>query len=388
MTRRTLAPGIYEDQYGREIRWVEGRTRSKRFPLDAPLEDLKAYRARMVRQAGDRRKATAGGSFVRDLARWLRTRKTKPCYGSDRSHLKPWAKLFRRGSRFAIERADVQQAIHEWAALRKADGTPKYSPRELRHRLKLLQQVFRWLDPGQPTPCDGVKLPKVSTRKPRPVADAMVRRMALALREQERLGRLRNAKTRARYLMLMLTGVRPAQLKRAKLADVDADLGIWYVEPAKGDDGTVVVFNADMRKAWDLFVGAGAFGAYDSSSFAKTLQRNGWPKGVRPYNLRHKVGQTLRELGAPLDDIQQHLGHKSPVTTDAFYLVPSLARMTATSARLDGRVDALALEPLPRATTTRSEKQKAKRTEITEQSAPPAVQEKSRLKGRLATKSA
>ena len=64
MKRRTVAKGVYEDAYGYEVRWRDGRARSKRFPSDAPLADLKAYRTRMQRQAGDRRQAAGDGSFV------------------------------------------------------------------------------------------------------------------------------------------------------------------------------------------------------------------------------------------------------------------------------------------------------------------------------------
>ena len=386
MKRRTIAKGVYEDAYGYEVRWRDGRPQSKRFPPDAPLGELKAFRARMQRQAGDRRRVEGDGSFVRDVARFLRTRRGRPCFKSDRAHLRAWTKLFRRQSRFAVTSADIQKAVNGWAA--------RYSPREIRHRVKLLQQLFRHVDPGYPTPCAGVKLPKIVKRKPRPVADAILNGVALRLRHQEEIGRLRTAKTRARYLLLALTGVRPAQLQRARPDDLDLARGVWYVDPAKGDEGTVIALNDGIRAAWALFIAAQAWGAYDGRSFSKTLKRNGWPAGVRPYQLRHTVGQRLKELDVGLGDIQEYMGHSSPVTTEQAYLGPSLARMRAVSARLDAWIDPLALTAstrvgkrrLPSRTATRRAARKATPLHFVPVSAQPPVRAKGRRRRRPTTK--
>lgn len=380
MTRRTLAPGIYEDRYGREVRWPGGKP--KRYPLDAPLEQLVAYRKRMRQQTAARRRVHGGGSFVRDVARFLRERRHRPCYKSDKSHLRPWVERFGRASRFAITHEGVQGAVNEWAR-------QGYSPRELRHRVKLLQRLFRHLDPGQPTPCDGVTRPKIVKRKPRPVPAHVVRDVALNLRKQEirGIGRLRSAKTRARFLVLALTGARPVQVMRATRSDLDLERGIWYVEPAKGDDGATMALNAQQRAAWQLFIAAEAWGRYDARSFSKTLQRNGWPKGIRPYNLRHTVGQTLRELGADLGDIQDHLGHASPDTTSQFYVGPSLDRLRAISARLEGRVNPFAVE-LPQPTSTTGREQKEKKGEKRRSFAPQPDQRKSRSRRQKRAKTA
>jgi len=218
-----------------------------------------------------------------------------------------------------------------------------YSPRELRHRVQLLEQLFRHLDPGHPTPCAGVQLPKIVRRKPRPVADTIINDVACRLRQHETIGRLRDSKTRARFLILALSGVRPAQLKRTTAADLDVTSGVWYVDPAKGDEGSIVALNVQLRAAWALFIAANAWGAYDGRSFSKTLKRNGWPADVRPYQLRHTVGQRLKELDVDLGDIQEHLGHSSPATTQRAYLGASLARMRAVGVKLDGWVDPVAL---------------------------------------------
>lgn len=354
--RRTLATGIYEDKYGRAVRWRDrGAPREQRFDLDTPLETLTAFRKRKRQQAQPAPKDT-DGSFVRDAVRFLRGRKHMPSFKSDRAHMRAWVHRFRRLSRWMITREKIQQGIDEWAAL-------GYSPRELRHRRNILKRFFRVVNQEQATPCDGVTVPKIVKRKPRPVDLSIVRDVALNLRKQEICGKLRDAKTRARFLLLCLTGVRPAQLKRATPVDLDWPRGLWYADPAKGDEGTIVAFNEQIRAAWHVFAAADAWGRYDSRSFSKTIKRNGWPKGVRPYQLRHTVGQTLKELGVPLGGIQDHMGHASPTTTSEFYLGPSLEQLRDISAKLDGRLDPFAVELSHADSVTIGSEQKAKEGE-------------------------
>lgn len=377
--RRTVAPGIYEDAYGFEVQWRDaGRSRSKRFPNDSPLERLKAWRKTKIAHATERRAPI--GSFARDAVRFLAGRKSLVSFKSDRAHLRPWIHRFVKLSRFAVTREQVQQAIGEWAAA-------GYSPRTIRHRKRILGQLFTALDPDSSNPCAHAKLPRIVKRKPRPVDASVIRDVALSLRKQELVGRLRDAKTRARFLILTLTGVRPAQLMRAQPSDLDWDRGLWYIDPAKGDEGTIVAFNDQIRAAWQVFAQAGAWGVYDGRSFAKTLRRNGWPRGVRPYQLRHTVGQTLKEQGAELGAIQDHLGHSSPSTTSQFYVGPSITQLRATSAQLDGRLEPFALE-LPERTTRMSKKEKAKERQNRPELQVRPVQAKGRLRRSKPSKTA
>lgn len=333
MTRATVDTNIYRDAYGYAVRWQDhGHTRQKRFPLDTPLPVLKAFRDR--RQIDAQPAPTEKlGSFVRDAVRFLKARKGMTSYKSDRAHLRPWIHRFQKLSRWSVTREHVTAAIGDWT--RKG-----YSAREIRHRVQILRTLFRSLAPEQPTPCDRVPLPTRPKTRPVSVSPAVIRGVALRLRMQEMdgIGRLRTAKTRARFLVLATTGQRPAQVQRAQPFDVDLERRQWTVRPAKGDQGALVYLNDDMLHAWQVFIAARAWGRYDSRSFCRTLYRNGWPKGIRPYNLRHSVGLSLSELGVDLGDIQAHMGHTSPATTRQFYVPTLPARMKGVSAKLDGRL--------------------------------------------------
>lgn len=360
MKRTTVAPGIYRDAYGYEIRWRDkGEPRRKRFPLDTPIDTLKNFRQTQSQRAKKAVALARVGSFVRDAVRFLKTRRHLPSFQSDRSHLRPWIHRFRKLSRWAVTHEHVSEALHVWSL-------EDYSTRTLRHRLRILRALYQKLDAGiVAIPTFGVTVPQGAPAplQRRPTDDAIVT-VARRLQAQEQPGsrRLRDAKTRARFLVLGTMGMRPAQLKRAVPADLSLDERLWVIHPAKGDKGAVMYLNDEMLAAARLFVAADAWGDFDSSSFVKTLYRNGWPRGVRPYNMRHAVGQALRRRGAELGDISDHFGHRSLATTRQFYVEPDPERMKATSERLNGRLSADVFDPLvlPPATDTNTRRRKAK----------------------------
>jgi len=335
MTR--IGRGLYRDRYGYRVIWREqGRAREKRFPPDTPIETLKKYRARQVGQAAQYTEASRTG-LARDVVKFLRHRRGLRSFVTERAQLRAWLRRYPRRSRWALTSAHVREAIAAW----QGEG---YSAQEIRHRVRRLRQVYRVLDgPTAPTPCDGVTLPRLPKPRPVPVPDDLIRQVAVHLRAHEIAKRLRTSKTRARYLVLATTGQRPAQVMRAQPEDVSLEQRIWIVRPAKGDRGTIVALNDDMLNAWTLFRAARAWGPFNQRSFVKTLRRNGWPKGIRPYTLRHSVGMALSAAQVDLGDIQAHMGHGSPTTTRAFYVPGLLRRQQAASAAIEGRLGPAAM---------------------------------------------
>ncbi len=183
------------------------------------------------------------------------------------------------------------------------------------------------------------------------VADDKIGAVALELRKHEIARSLHDAKTRARFLVLATTGRRPIEVMRAQAIDVDLDRRLWFTRTAKDGLNTIVFLNDEMVAAWQLFITARAWGSYDSTSFSKTVRRAGWPKGIRPYNLRHSTGLAIRERGGDLEDVQDQLGHTSIDTAREFYLNAIPARQKAISARLNDRFGGDAFLPSPTTTT-------------------------------------
>jgi integrase len=332
MSAHRIARGIFQDQYGYFVIWpLLGRLRKKRFPPDTPVTQLKAYRRQQVDLAIQRKQTQGTGRIARDIVRFLRQRKGRPGYVSDRGKLRAWARRFPHQSRWALTREDCAIAVAEWL-------DQGYSAWEIRKRVRLFKALYRALDGKYlETPLDDLVLPPIPKARPVPVPDSVIRSVALELARHERLRYLRTAKTRARFLVLATTGMRPAQLKRTQPHDVDLDQRVWFVPPSKGDNGTLVYLNDDMRAAWELFRTAAAWGRYDTRNFGRTLQRCGWPAGVRPYTLRHSVGISLSHLGVDLGDIQAHYGHTTPTTT-RIYVPTEFQKAKQASERIEGRI--------------------------------------------------
>lgn len=337
MTRTRIGKGIYKTPYGFAVIWPEaGKNREKHFPPDTPISTLTAFRKQHVKTAAPPPVRAAGGvgSLAQLIERFLELRIGRPAYKSERSHLRAWVPVFGRQGPHALQRDAIERTKTEWTVA-------GLSPKTINDRLNLLGQVLRLVvPPDQDTIVDRIKRLKRPKTRPQGVPDTVIATVAANLAEQERLGRLRDGKTRARFLVLALTGKRPCQLKRATPLHVDLERRVWDVKPAKNSHGGVLCLNDEMLAAWQAFVEADAWGPYDSRSFAKTLQRNGWPTEVRPYQLRHQTMQTADARGVTLGDIQQIAGHASPETTRRFYAPGELTRSRAASEALEGRFSA------------------------------------------------
>jgi integrase len=148
---------------------------------------------------------------------------------------------------------------------------------------------------------------------------------------------LTDAKTRARFMVIASTGVRPAELKRAERADVDLERKAWIVRTAKGGEPRAFWLNADMVGAWEAFITADAWGHFDGSDYAKALYAAGWPEDVRPYQARHSMALELAERGIDLADVSAVLGHRQIATTRKHYAPVLVSRLKDASERLAGR---------------------------------------------------
>lgn len=330
--RRTrVETGIYRDAYGLAALVTVGRdlAREKRFPPDADLDTIRTWRAHtyanlledakaLKRQRADPR------SITRSIAIYLRTRRGRPSYKADRSHLKAWIPFIGPTRRHHVTRDDVERAIVAWRMTEKSATT-------IRHRCRVLRELYQALDGAAVHhPLEDVTVPGPVKRSPIPVSHAAIQAVAESLQAG-----IRHAKgygsdpilSRARFLVYATTGQRPAQIGRAKPGDVDLERRIWFVRPAKGGEPIPLPLNDEMISAWQVFIDARAWGPFDTSALAKLLRRHGWPEGVRPYTLRHTLAIDLLLKGVPLDDIQGLLGHANIHTTRTFYAPILVARL-------------------------------------------------------------
>lgn len=343
--RTRIAEGIYQDQSGFAAVVQVGRVqKEQRYPPGTDLSIMQSWRIQMRAELDrdrptDDEPAPLRGSWTADVARYLPQIAGRVSYKADRSHLDAWTPHVGQLNRAKITPTHVRTAIGVWleAGLK---------PKTVRHRVRVLRELYQTLDGTRAKPpLTDVKLPKVDEPNPTPSDVGMIERVAASLKaglfKQKRCGPTRKLvdvrfaeplKTYVRFLVRATTGQRPSQIMRAEPGDVDFARGIWFVRSGKGGRQVPLFLQPDMIQAWQAFIAADAWGEFDTRSFSKTLRRHGWPKGERPYNLRHTFSIDHLLNGTNLGDLQGLLGHKQIETTRRFYAPVLLARLKSAGA--------------------------------------------------------
>jgi integrase len=339
--RIRLAKGIYRDKSGIAATVSIGtgpakRQREKRYPAGTPLRDMKAWQQDTAALLREDVGVAKRGTLKADAARYLKLAQYLKNWAGVRSEVRAWVALYGHLHRAQITPAHVREARVTWLAEGKA-------PKTVNDRVGRLRRLYRTLDatpqrPKPPTPCDPIDdLPVAEAPSVAPDAGLLVQ-VLRELEAGERKGTLRDAKTRARFLVLATTGKRPAEVMRTIPEDLSLETRVWRVRNAKGGRGPGIFINDDMLAAWHLFVEADAWGAFNTGSYARVLRTAGWPAGLRPYNLRHAVGQAMSAAGVDLADIQAHYGHRHISTTRRHYVPVLDSRLETASRKIDGRL--------------------------------------------------
>lgn len=335
-----VSTGIYRAKYSfRAVVNTSVGRKEKRFPLDTPIPDVKRWRNEIKGKfaAIARRQPktpTKRGTLRADNKRYLKLMTGLASFKSRRSELAAWAALYGAKRRAQITDDMIRSAVAAWRTKGRNVGTKEkpiwkpYSVRTCEHRVAALRHLYHTLDGADmPTPCDALTF---DIPKPRPVFVPAAKIAAV-------VQALTDMKAQARLMVLATTGVRPAELKRAEPEDFDLEHGVWWIRTAKGGERPPLHLNPEMLAALAAFSEADAWGDYDTSTHAKLLYEAGWPRGVRPYNVRATFGMELSKRGADLADIQQMMGHKDQKTTRAYYVPPEQSRLAAASRSLGKR---------------------------------------------------
>lgn len=328
--RKRIGKGIYRDTYGLSATvkvgtGADARQREKRFPFDTPLKDIRTWQEAIrgeLRAAHSRPASIARGTLEADAKVYLAQVKHLASYKSRVCEVDAWTALYGRLRRSQLTSEHVRKARAEWAA-------DKYAVKTINNRVQTLRHLYRLLDgDAAVTPADGVKPLHVPASAKVLVSAQTFRTVA---------ANLTDAKTRARFMVIASTGVRPSELKRAERGDVDLGRRVWVVRTGKGGSPRAFWLNDDMQAALTAFVAVEAWGAFDGSDYAKALYAAGWPKDVRPYQARHSVALELGERGIDLADVSAVLGHTDIVTTRRHYAPVLSSRLKHASESLAGR---------------------------------------------------
>lgn len=306
--------------------------REDRFPANTPLRELRNHRddeTSKLRHSGV--KITTRGTLAADVDVYLAQVGHLAGWVSLRAELRAWVKLFPDKRRRAMKEADALYARQTWL-------DAGLSPKTITNREAALTRMWHRLD-GRRSVSPTQDLPVLARHKSPivRVKPADVLRVYQTLQAWEQRGRLRDAKTRARFMVLASTGRRPSEVMRAEPGDADLDARVWNVRDGKGGWSPGVYLNDDMLAAWKVFIAAEAWGKFREGSFVKTIRAAGWPAGVRPYQMRHSVGIAMSESGTDLADVQQHMGHTRIDTTRRHYVPVLGSRLQQASERIDRR---------------------------------------------------
>jgi integrase len=135
--------------------------------------------------------------------------------------------------------------------------------------------------------------------------------------------------------LLVVTGMRPVELERAKLSHLTESKGkhALFIPAVKGTRSRTIPFESNLRMAFEAYfnerIKCGARGDvlfYSMSKKSVGFKRAGLRKLVTKinkdvsfnltmYGVRRYVATSLYENGIDLDDIREHLGHTNVKTT-------------------------------------------------------------------------
>lgn len=339
-SRKRIARCCYEDATGRAIVYADGAGHRAeiRFPPETPIVEMrKEAAARQAKQKGSGRATAHRGTLAAAVDDWEPLEQTIVSWKERRAELRAWCRAVVDGKLLgdlrltAITEAMARTVLSQWTQA-------GVKPKTIRNRRWSLQHLYRVLNgPKAETPVDDIPAPPKTKTIPRVVEPLHVLAVYANLLRAEASGLLRDAKTRARFMVRASTGKRPSEIMRAEPGDVDLKRREWRVRDGKGGWSEGLYLNDDMRAAWLVFIEADAWGDFNTGSMARVLRAAGWKAGIRPYELRHGVGIALSDAGVDLADIAGFLGHSDLRTTRSTYVPIRASRMQRASEALEGR---------------------------------------------------
>jgi integrase/recombinase XerC len=225
--------------------------------------------------------------------------------------------------------------------------TRKLAPATVKRRIACVRSLFAWLRRRSSigvNPFSTVEIRvRIPDRLPRCLSTGEMAQLARAAEQAPTL-------TRLAALLLFSTGARVSELAAARVADVDAELGIIRIV-GKGDrERQVFVPNLIVRKLLACCIGQGidrrepqepllslgggrpASAAVIRSRVSSLAKDAAITRRVTPHVLRHTAATALLEAGVDIRFVQRLLGHRSIATTQIYTHVSNSALRSAVTA--------------------------------------------------------
>lgn len=305
MSDKRLDRGIFQTPHGfRIILRINGTLDTKRFPPTWTLDALRTWRNE--HEKIHRRKKGTRGMFDADALRYLNAVRAMPSFRDRERDIEWWIDIIGERPRWSITSEEIRTGLNNLRAAGVAAST-------CNHKRAALSHLYTVLD-GKDAPNPVRDVP--------PFEEPPAIRRGHPLMTALRLIRRIQGYTRTRCLILLWTGMRPAELGRVEPPDLELDNGVVWTRTAKGGPARCVVLNRSALKAFRRFVRLEMWGAFSASSMRQSMQRAAkeapaiaWQRGA--VDLRHTFGTAMRKH-ADLADVQEQLGHSTPRMTKRY----------------------------------------------------------------------
>jgi len=293
---------------------IDGRFYSKTFPLETPLQELRAWRERQLEQYSVI--LPTRGSFGAEVAHYL----SKPeIIGRKyirqlRVLLERWLEALGRDRPSAsITRDEVEATLQRW--LREGLAAPTVS-----HRRGALLSFFMALNGvDAPNPVKGTTRPPHWLPTDRAVPFATMQAIVDAMPDDQypAPGIRRPALAKLRVRVLLHTGMPPGELMKLQAHHfnrAEGSIRMPWRDKGQGRPGYTLALSKAGLAAVEALDAAGGWGRFAgerlSASFKRAARRVlGFNTPVRLYDLRHSFGTDLYRRTGDLATVGRLLGH-------------------------------------------------------------------------------
>jgi integrase len=320
MTRRRKEVGIRRKRTGWQAFIDVNGFRSKQFPIDTPIAEMRAWRDQQVERYGSGLEhvgihARPAGSFAGDVATYLHKPEilAMPGYRQRAMQLGLWvAALGGDRRRASITRDEIEAVLQTWLKT--------LSPVTVYHRRTALQSCFVSLDgPDAANPVKGTTRPAHYRPVDRSIPFDLIERILAAMPAERVVARGIRQPSCAKFRCAVIahTGIPPAELRKLQPAYFDRDRAFirmpWRNKGA-GTPAHIRALSPAGVAAFVAFDAAGAWGPFATERLSASFKRAarqvcGPDTPIRLYDLRHSLAADLYRETRNLDTVARLLGH-------------------------------------------------------------------------------
>jgi integrase len=327
--------GIQRTPFGwRACIRVRGVLYSKRFPPTATLTKMRDWRSAKrvdVLRSGPPRRNTK--TFSEDVDEYLKAVKAMPTYAAREADMDRWlTELGGDRTRDTITSVEIRAVLQRWRMTGRTTPPGPLSESACNHRRTALQHFFTVMNgKAAANPVRDVPRFREPDPQPRGVPFETLQRVFAAMPD---------SKTKARALVMALTGLPPATLKRIEPGALNVEAKSIIVPRRRKGAGTKtrnMPLTDEAIAAFQMLDGFEGWGHFSSHSARHSLHRAcdaaGVPR-IRLYDLRHSFGTAAYLATGDIRAVQALLDHCDPTLTARYTLAAVDPRMRAALNRM------------------------------------------------------